>query len=107
MFLKIAKLMGQVEGFEMELHDKELRANGLQQELEKVSIISKDREKQIQNLTDEITCYREETQKLQKHQEQQEAEMSSKESLISNLQEKFLQSSQHILQETCNTLTEN
>ena len=57
---QVSKLTGRVEHLEKEAEDNEVRQSSLLQDLEKQGIISKDRERSIQALNDELEMKKEE-----------------------------------------------
>ena len=97
---QVSKLTGRVEHLEKEAEDNEVRQSSLLQDLEKQGIISKDRERTIQQLTEELDMKKEEINGHISQLDQLQAEIGSKQTIITQLQEKFMQSSMHILQET-------
>lgn len=97
---QVSKLTGRVEHLEKEAEDNEVRQSSLLQDLEKQGIISKDRERSIQALTEELDIKKEEIVGHISQLDQLQAEVASKQTIITQLQEKFMQSSMHILQET-------
>ena len=97
---QVSKLTGRVEHLEKEAEDNEVRQSSLLQDLEKQGIISKDRERTIQQLTEELDIKKEEINGHISQLDQLQAEIGSKQTIITQLQEKFMQSSMHILQET-------
>ena len=97
---QISRLTGRVENLEKEAEDREGRQSSLLQDLEKQAIISKDRERSIQQLTEDLYARKEEVAALTSQVENLTTEVGGKQSMITQLQEKFMQSSQHIMQET-------
>lgn len=97
---QVSKLTGRIEHLEKEAEDNEARQSSLLQDLEKQGIISKDRERSIQQLTEELEIKKEEICGHISALDQLQAEIGSKQTIITQLQEKFMQSSMHILQET-------
>ena len=70
------------------------------QDLEKQGIISKDRERSIQQLSEELDIKKEEISGHLSNIEHLQTDLGSKQTIITGLQDKFMQSSMHILQET-------
>lgn len=97
---QVSKLTGRIEHLEKEAEDNESRQSSLLQDLEKQGIISKDRERSIQQLAEELEIKKEEISGHISALDQLQAEIGSKQTIITQLQEKFMQSSMHILQET-------
>lgn len=97
---QVSKLTGRIEHLEKEAEDNEARQSSLLQDLEKQGIISKDRERSIQQLAEELEIKKEEISGHISALDQLQAEIGSKQTIITQLQEKFMQSSMHILQET-------
>ena len=97
---QVSKLTGRIEHLEKEAEDNEARQSSLLQDLEKQGIISKDRERSIQQLGEELDIKKEEITGHISALDQLQAEIGSKQTIITQLQEKFMQSSMHILQET-------
>ena len=97
---QVSKLTGRIEHLEKEAEDNEARQSSLLQDLEKQGIISKDRERSIQQLAEELEIKKEEISGHISGLDQLQAEIGSKQTIITQLQEKFMQSSMHILQET-------
>eukprot|EP00090_Calanus_glacialis_P028438 TRINITY_DN45680_c0_g1_i1.p1 TRINITY_DN45680_c0_g1~~TRINITY_DN45680_c0_g1_i1.p1 ORF type:complete len:494 (-),score=153.56 TRINITY_DN45680_c0_g1_i1:17-1498(-) len=97
---QISRLTGRVENLEKEAEDREGRQSSLLQDLEKQAIISKDRERSIQQLTEDLDARKEEVTTLTSQVEHLQTEVGGKQTIITQLQEKFMQSSQHIMQET-------
>ena len=97
---QISRLTGRVEHLEKEAENNEARQSSLLQDLEKQGIISKDRERSIQQLTEELDIKKEEISGHLSNIEQLQNDLGSKQTIITGLQDKFMQSSMHILQET-------
>ena len=97
---QVSKLTGRIEHLEKEAEDNEARQSSLLQDLEKQGIISKDRERSIQQLAEELEIKKEEISGHISGLDQLQGEIGSKQTIITQLQEKFMQSSMHILQET-------
>ena len=97
---QISRLTGRIENLEKEAEDREGRQSSLLQDLEKSAIISKDRERSIQQLTEDLEGRVEEVTTLTNQVEHLQTEVGGKQTIITQLQEKFMQSSQHIMQET-------
>ena len=101
-----AKLEGRVEELEREEQVREARLASISQDLERQTMVSRDRERQVVTLQEEVQAAKEEACRGGQQVEHLQNEVSSRQAAVQALQEKFLQSSQHILQETVKGLQE-
>ena len=101
-----AKLEGRVEELEREEQVRESRLASISQDLERQTMVSRDRERQVVTLQEEVQAAKEEAGRAGLQVEHLQNEVASRQAAVQALQEKFLQSSQHILQETVKGLQE-
>ena len=101
-----AKLEGRLEDLEREEQVRETRLASISQDLERQTMVSRDRERQVVTLQEEVQAAKEEVGRAGQQVEQLQCELASRQAAVQALQEKFLQSSQHILQETVKGLQE-
>ena len=101
-----AKLEGRLEDLEREEQVRETRLASISQDLERQTMVSRDRERQVVTLQEEVQAAKEEVGRAGQQVEQLQCELASRQAAVQTLQEKFLQSSQHILQETVKGLQE-
>ena len=101
-----AKLEGRLEDLEREEQVRETRLASISQDLERQTMVSRDRERQVVTLQEEVQAAKEEAGRAGQQVEQLQCELASRQAAVQALQEKFLQSSQHILQETVKGLQE-
>lgn len=85
---------------------RETRLASISQDLERQTMVSRDRERQVVTLQEEVQAAKEEAGRAGQQVEQLQCELASRQAAVQALQEKFLQSSQHILQETVKGLQE-
>lgn len=102
----ISRLTGKVEQQEQDLGQKDQRMEANFQDLEKQTIISKDREKRILQLMEEIESKSDLMTSTSQQLDYLQSELSAKNQLVQQLQDKFLQSSAHIMQEIIKGLQE-
>ena len=93
-----ARLEGREEELERTGEQREARMAGLLNDLERQTIVSKDRERAVLQLQEEVQAHKEESTRAGQQLEQMQGELASRQTAVQGLQEKFLQSSQHILQ---------
>merc|ERR1712020_864199 len=79
---QVSKLTGRIEHLEKEAEDNEARQSSLLQDLEKQGIISKDWERSIQQLAEELEIKKEEISGHISGLDQLQAEIGSKQTII-------------------------
>ncbi|XP_059086877.1 trichohyalin-like isoform X2 [Tigriopus californicus] len=96
----IARLTGLNEQLETDRKNLEDRLQSTLEELERQSIVSKDREKRICALLDDLESKDETQENMRMETEALRLDVVQRQNQYNDLHDKFLQSSQHILEET-------
>eukprot|EP00095_Tigriopus_kingsejongensis_P003476 maker-scaffold264_size232020-snap-gene-0.9 protein:Tk03476 transcript:maker-scaffold264_size232020-snap-gene-0.9-mRNA-1 annotation:"iduronate 2-sulfatase" len=97
---QIARLTGQTEQLEIDRRNLADRHQKTLEELERQTIVSKDREKRIHSLMEDMEMRDETVQNMKLETDVLRGDLLQREGQNNDLHEKFLQSSQHILEET-------